>query len=316
MENFDYGLLDKRDRPPPILSKHLTNDRLAGSAAQKLVLFRLFPLIFHDIISLFPSIRVYQLLREIVELVLAYPFRKSWLPHLRDLCTEFHRSILTCFRTKMTPKIHFCAEYAQIIEDYGPCTRYWCMRYESRHAYFKQVAFRANNYKNIALTLANRYQLRQCLLLSKSIFYNSVNAASGSRKTRESNLNDRIKALLYAHFGPIDVERDLFECTTLWHDHIEYTQSCVYVIGLEGLDERPSFAQVVRIVRVKTDWIFILDRLRTNFYNGDLCAWEIETEEEFALLSPQQLKYFHKGLDVYVVDQSSYVSLSSRMTGW
>jgi hypothetical protein len=143
-----------------------------------------------------------------------------------------------------------------------------------------------------------------------------VNAASGSRKAKEFNFNDRCKALLYFHFGPLDVERDLFECTTVCHDHIEYSQPCVYVIGLEGPEERPAFAQIVRIVRVKTEWVLIIDRLQTKFYNNGLCAWEIETMDDLDLVYPQHLKYFHKGLDVYVVNQSSYVSLSSRLTNW
>ena len=316
MENFEYGFFDKRDKPPPIAVKHLNNDRLTGSAAQKLVLFRLFPLIFSDIIPLLPSVRVYKILREILELVLAYPFRKKWLPHLRDLCTEFQRSMLDCFPTKMSPKIHFAAEYFQIIEDYGPSTRYWCMRHESRHAYFKKVAVKANNYKNIAQTLATRYQLKQCLFFAKSILYNNEENASGFKRVKEYSFNERSKALLLAHFGSIDIEKDLFECVTLWHDRIEYHQSSIYVAKLEGIEERPLFVQVIRIVRSKIKWMLLIDQLRTKCYNDDLCAWEMETIGDFSLIDPQQLSYFHKGLDIYDVNRSSYVCLNSRLANW
>lgn len=294
----------------------MNSDRLTGSAAQKLVLFRLFPLIFSDIAPLLPSIRVYQLLREILELVLAYPFRRSWLPHLRDLCAEFQHAMLDCFPTRMSPKIHFTAEYAQIIEDYGPSTRYWCMRFESRHAYFKQVAIRSNNYKNVAQTLATRYQLKQSLFMSKPILYGNEDMARGLKRVKEFHFNQKVKSLINLHFGAINVEKDLFECSTLCHDHVEYHQSCVYVIALEGAEERPLFAQIVRIVRVQTNWMLIVDQLRTKCYNDDLCAWEIETLEDFALIDPRQLTYFHKGLDVYEINRSSYVCIGSRLTNW
>ena len=139
MEKFEYGFFDKRDAPPSISAKHFKNNRLAGSVAQKLVLFRLFPLIFSDIAALIPSIRVSKVLREILELVLAHPFRKRWLPHLHDLCIDFQHSFVEQFPAQMSPKIHFVAEYAQIIEDYGPSIRYWCIRYEGRHSYFKRA---------------------------------------------------------------------------------------------------------------------------------------------------------------------------------
>ena len=77
MNSFEYGYYDKRDRPPQIYVKHFNQDRLLGSAAQQLVQFRAFPLIFSNILHLLPSFRSYKLLREILEYVLAFPFREK-----------------------------------------------------------------------------------------------------------------------------------------------------------------------------------------------------------------------------------------------
>jgi hypothetical protein len=316
MDTFDYGLFDKRARPPSILIKHLNNDRIVGSASQKLVLFKLFPIIFSDLVHSLPSFRVYKILREILELVLAYPFCKSWLPHLRDLCVEFQHAMLACFAARISPKIHFAAEYSQIIEDYGPSSRFWCMRFENRHAYFKQIAVRANNYKNVARTLSTRHQLKQQLLFSKPIFVNNVDVISGLKMVKEFHLDNRVKAILNAHFGPMNFAKDLFECSTLWHDQIEYHQSSVYVAELQGIEERPIFAQVVRIVRAQCKWLLLVDRLITKSYHDDLCAWEIESIEDFSLVDPHEMKYFHKGLDVYEINRSSFVSLMKRLTNW
>ena len=56
-----------------------------ATAAQKLCIFKLFPIIFHDVVDNLPSFIVYQVLREILDLVSSYPFRKQWLPMLDDL---------------------------------------------------------------------------------------------------------------------------------------------------------------------------------------------------------------------------------------
>ena len=44
--------------------------------------------------------------------------------------------------------------------------RSWCMRYEAKHRYFKQLAGVIGNFTNVAYTLAERYQRLQCLKLS------------------------------------------------------------------------------------------------------------------------------------------------------
>jgi hypothetical protein len=91
MENFHYGYFDARNRSPPIQVKHFQNDRIAATASQKLCLFRLFPIIFDDVINNLPSIIVYKQLREISDLIVSVPVRKQWLPVLRDLCINFHQ---------------------------------------------------------------------------------------------------------------------------------------------------------------------------------------------------------------------------------
>ena len=50
----------------------------------------------------------------------------------------------------------------------GPMTRYWCMRFEAKHNYFKDLAQKTKQFKNIAKSLAHRHQRLTCYNLSKS----------------------------------------------------------------------------------------------------------------------------------------------------
>ena len=43
----------------------------------------------------------------------------------------------------------------------GPMTRSWCMRFESKHTYFKQVAISLGNFINVPLTVADRHKKLQ-----------------------------------------------------------------------------------------------------------------------------------------------------------
>lgn len=45
----------------------------------------------------------------------------------------------------------------------GPMVRSWCMRYESKHTYFKQVAVSLGNFINVPFTVAERHQKLQSL---------------------------------------------------------------------------------------------------------------------------------------------------------
>lgn len=40
--------------------------------------------------------------------------------------------------------------------------RTWCMRYEAKHRYFKQIAGCMGNFTNVAFTLAERHQAQMC----------------------------------------------------------------------------------------------------------------------------------------------------------
>ena len=50
----------------------------------------------------------------------------------------------------------------------GPMTRYWCMRFEGKHNYFKDLAQRTKCFKNIAKSLSHRHQRLVCYHLAKA----------------------------------------------------------------------------------------------------------------------------------------------------
>ncbi|CAF1322994.1 unnamed protein product [Adineta steineri] len=172
---FEYGDNDKSNKPPILRKKHLNKGKIVGTASQKMLFFKLFPIIFHDLIDQLETKEIYICLREIVNLVFACPFRKSWLSYLHSLCIRFQCLMVHLLPHMVTPKIHFVTDYAKQIEMNGPAIRHWCMRFESKHQIFKRLAVKSNNFKNILYTLSKRNQLHQCLLLSFSNYYTIVN---------------------------------------------------------------------------------------------------------------------------------------------
>jgi hypothetical protein len=314
MESFQYGYFDACNRPPPIQVKHMQNDRIAATASQKLCLSRLFPFIFNDFIHALPSIIVYKQLRDILDLILSTSFRKQWLPVLRDLSIGFHESMLLHFPTKMTPKIHFACEYDQVINDFGPSIRQWCFRYEGCHAYFKKIALRSNNFKNVPKMLATRYSLKQAFKLSRLPRMKNVHYAIGIKNIQRTSFSKQVKQILLSHFGVIDLEKDIIHCSKLFHENIEYRQSSVYITDLRSFDEQPVFGQIFFILKTKEKWWLLVDTLETIAYDEKLFAWEIKSMDHLSIIDPDHLKYYYKGLDVYESNNASFVSFSARLT--
>lgn len=312
--NFEYGYFDNSNRPPPIQVKHLQSERIVASAAQKLCIFKLFPIIFYDIMDKIESFIVYKILREILDLVLSYPFRHKWLPVLNELCEAFHLAMLKYFPNKLVPKVHFIREYGQIIHDYGPATRLWCFRYEAFHSYFKKLSIRTNNFKNTPKMLAIHFRLKQCYKSIRLSQTTSKVYSVGIKKIKNSSLNILMKNILLNHFGRLDFENDLLQCNRLIHEDIEYRTSAVYVINLRSDNEQPVFAQINFILKLNEKWWLLADILKTILYNENLFAWEVKCVDYYSILDPCQLKYFYKGLDIYHVKDSSFVSFTSRLT--
>ena len=61
--------------------------------------------------------------------------------------------------------VHFCFAF---IDRLGPLVHSWCMRYEARHPYFKQLAIRIGNSINLPFSLTKRHQEGLCYRLISS----------------------------------------------------------------------------------------------------------------------------------------------------
>ncbi|CAF2816932.1 unnamed protein product [Rotaria sp. Silwood2] len=316
MENFKYGYFDTSNRPPPIQVKHLQNGHIVATASQKLCIFKLFPIIYYDIIHHLPSFIVYKILREILDLVLSYPFRKQWLPVLGDLCDSLHQMMLIHFPNKIVPKLHFVREYERITHDYGPAIKQWCFRYEACHLYFKKITIRTNNFKNTPKMLVTRYRLKQCFKFASLSRIKTFDYAVGIKKIRSTCFNMSMKNVLLNHFGRIDLDEDLNQCKKLIHENIEYSRSAVYVINIKPFNEQPIFAQIISIIKMEEKWWLLADMLDTISYDEELFAWEIISVDRYCILDPCQLKYYYKGLDIYHVNNSSFVSFITRLTSY
>jgi hypothetical protein len=142
----------------------------------------------------------------------------------------------------------------------------------------------------------------------------SLDFVVGIQKVRTGLFNNQMKQLLRTHFGKIDIEEDLIQCNKLFHQNVEYCRSAVYIIDLIKVTEQPVFVQIISIVKMNEKWWLVVDLLETLVFDENLFAWEVKSIDRFSILDPSCLKYFYKGLDIYELNNSSFISYTGRLT--
>ena len=72
------------------------------------------------------------------------------------------------FNFNMPLHVCFTCTLMHFVHRFGPPVRFWCMRFESKHNYFKDLAHRVKCFKNIPKTMAERHQYLLCFYLNSA----------------------------------------------------------------------------------------------------------------------------------------------------
>uniref|UniRef100_A0A3P8S3X7 Uncharacterized protein n=1 Tax=Amphiprion percula TaxID=161767 RepID=A0A3P8S3X7_AMPPE len=102
----------------------------------------------------------------------------------------------------MKPKHHFISHYPELVLHFGPLIRLWTLRFESKHAYFKQCARKLHNFKNLSSTLAERHQLLQAFLSAGNFFPPAVVVEKGTEFYLEDYNNNIRESVAHHTFEP------------------------------------------------------------------------------------------------------------------
>ena len=95
------------------------------------------------------------ILLDVLDLVCARSFSEADLYNLKRSVEEFLKSYAILFpENNIKPKFHYLLHYASEIRVSGPpCTK-WCLRFEGKHNFFKEISARSKNRINLTKTMA------------------------------------------------------------------------------------------------------------------------------------------------------------------
>ncbi|XP_040361094.1 uncharacterized protein LOC120849844 [Ixodes scapularis] len=241
---FKYGFHDRKSAPNAVRDTFLTGKAsLRGTASQRLCLFRLLPQFYGDSIPEDnPHWRVYLAYRHVVDIILAERIPKDCIPYLQVKVEEFLELYTAQYpNAVVTPKLHYLLHYSKYIQKFGPPRRFWGMRFEAKHSYFKSLASKVKNFRNTCLTLATRHQLLQAYELSGSLF-DSPLETTGARPIKVEELPEEQQAAV----AKVTLETEVSAVKTASFDNCQYRLSDVFVHKMQH--DIPQFLKIEKLL--------------------------------------------------------------------
>jgi hypothetical protein len=305
-------LTHSSNKPNQLTVASITS-HITGTATQKLELFLLLPRLLLPHVSLDAGNSVwsaYLLLRDICDIVLAPVVDAGSLTMLQELTAKYMIQFVSAFGVEnIIPKHHYMVHYARHIRMFGPLRNMWCMRFESKHKYFKNVAVALKNYLNISLTLAKRHQMRQCWELSAEDQLESAEKSLSCKTEAFSKLPSTLQQCIENVFMvKSDVDENVASVTTHWYENCCYKVGQVYVVSICEEEQIPIFIYVKKIICFRTSWLLCGSLLAPNAFDT-VCHAFVVCEECDWVAVPRGNLLDHAMHDHFTVDDKQYVSL-------
>lgn len=271
IKTFPYTFTDKTDKPQMISKGFSTKGTIGGNGHENWCLIRLLPLLIgHNIPEGDNTWEVLMLLKDIVALIVAPHFTEESLYILEYKVAE-HRNLLQSTFPDFTlrPKHHYIEHYAELIRVHGPLTEVWTMRFEAKHKFFKKVIRDAQNFKNVAMTLAVKHQRALSHQLDCSSFFKlGVEMA-------------KVTQVLVNTF-PENIQRVLGQKLPQTHTFLVAPSVCIngidyktdMILSAGSRSGLPDFKQVTHIVAVNAEVLFVC-KVMTSWYFEHLRSYEL-----------------------------------------
>lgn len=313
LQKFCIGQNDKANKPVLLSERLLKTSGIVGTATQKWCLFRLLPFLMgHRIPPGSKYWHVFLVCREIADIVMAPKVRKDELAYLEILVHAFLSEMTEVFGNVLTPKCHYLVHYPRLMCMYGPLRSLWCMQFEGKHQYFKNLANNCRNFRNVTVTLSNRHQLKQCWeFLPINILGDFEKVPGRSVSTPLLSLPIDLQTAIKAsgNFKGVELEGKVIQrVSEVTVDNIKYAVRDVLTIDLLHVEKIPVFGQIKYILNIDTMLVLCSKMLLPLSFDTHFHAYRVKVDSDWILLKPRD-ELDHMSLDTYTADDNLYVGL-------
>jgi len=224
------------------------------------------------------------LLLEINDIVFSPIVSEDSIGVLEGLIEEHHATYIGLYPGRsVIPKMHYMIHFPSQMLRFGPMVRSWCMRYEAKHRYFKQIAGILGNFTNMAFSLAVRHQQLQCLKLGSTGNFSS----EFLHKPVEIGTGKTVVAGDAEYFNELQAKEPTVDHTDVLYDYhmatnviilgTKYKENAVVFLAFDT--ELPEFGTISKIVVFRDQVIyFLITKYKTVEYNRHFHVFHVQRE--------------------------------------
>lgn len=273
IHSFDYGLIEKKNKPSAnftIAMLNSSDNSIKQYAIQSWTLLRALPFLIYEKVSFTHSqhMHLLYLVEKIIEIVFTVEISKHMLLQLEEYIYSHDRLFMTLFpQISKINKFHHLSHYVTSIEQIGPMALNSCLRYETKHQFFKKQFQASGNFKNVIKSIADRQIFKQNVYL-----LNDIKVAS-EFTTTSSKFIPKSKSLA-KEFLPEDINI-IQKCLNLTVNSIKYqNKSIIQLPTVHSIF--PKFGKILEIVKYNNNICFLCSMAEVKDYNESLNAFEIQ----------------------------------------
>lgn len=296
LTGFPYSPLDSRDKPSPVSYSTLasSDNKLKQSSGQMIVLLKILPFLIDKVKGTEYYAIILELI-EIVQILFAPVIGLQTINKLKTLIEQHLKHVKKLFPdNNITPKQHYLIHTPAQIRLLGPMVRHMCMRFESKHCFFKQWASKIN-FKNICKSLIRHNQMYECCQnvgsFEHPIFSNEFTLGPTSEISNMPYLKEKMRAFL----GNDEVNHAV---SVKWINlnGNKYMREKSLILSAVSSNDLPEFGLVRNIYVINSSlYCFEFQQHNTICYDRDYMAYKIEipnTAQGTELISADNLVDF------------------------
>ena len=268
---FDYSNSDRNSKPSTLSS--FTSIHL--NAAEAMCLIRNLPLMIGSKIPREePHWQLLTMLMGIMDIVFAPEITYGLTSYLSHLISDHHAHFKVLYPLKrLLPKHHFMIHYPSTMTRCGPPTAYWCMRFEGKHYFFKQLARATNCFKNICKSLAKRSQLSLAsVVMNKNLFTSCVTIGPATEK-QLCDIETSVSSELCLHLN-LSAAESVYVLKWVKVGHHTITRQCIVLQSVS--DGIPLYGMIHDIVSVAGKTYLVVDDLVSKYYDEHFHSYALQ----------------------------------------
>jgi hypothetical protein len=305
--HFNYSSGDVGSKSPAI---SLSNLRI--QAAEAWCLVRNLPLVIGSKVPVGDeNWHLLLLLLDCLDIIFA-PVVTPGLSDMPAYLIEDHHSLFKTLYSdsRLLPKHHFLIHYPEFINKFGPMSQYWCMRFEAKHRFGKELASTVCNFKNICKTIAERTQMELAhSLLTKTLFRTDHVVVSCSAAP-VSCLQPELATCICEQIG-LNQYDEVYFASSVMIGHYRFMPGSCAVLKCE--DGVPTFEEVSIIVSVAECIYFVCNTFRTVDFVQHVHAFSVKVTENYVATLSTSLKDYHPlGVHKVKLDDNELLLIAPR----